>query len=97
MIKTVELIVQFEVEVNPKNIHLVKQLAACDVIDERPEDIEIGDEISVDYSLEGEFTDYAIMMAMLFNLGTKGQPKMTVVRDERTLKDETHKYPFTSF
>ena len=69
--------------VTPENINVVRKLASCDVIEEDPEDIEIGDSIGIDYSLEGEFTEYAIPLAMLFNSSLANKPILKVVRDER--------------
>jgi len=83
VIKTTEIVLTFDVMVTPENINVVRKLASCDVIEEDPEDIEIGDSIGIDYSLEGEFTEYAIPLAMLFNSSLANKPILKVVRDER--------------
>ena len=79
MVKTIELVLSFTVEVSPKNIHLVKQLAQCEAIDRDPDEIEVGEELDVDYVLEGEFSEWALPMVMLFN-SCEARPKIKITR-----------------
>ena len=80
MVKTNELTLSFQVEVTAQNKHLVKKLAESDVIPTNPEEIEEGDTIDIDYVLEGEFSEYALPMVLLFNSSLSRPPKLRVTR-----------------
>ena len=84
MIKTTELILNFVVIVTPNNLHLVKNLSHSTMIQELPDDIEIGDEIPIDFTLEGDFSDHALNMAMLFNSSLKTKPFIKIVREQKS-------------
>jgi hypothetical protein len=82
MVKTEEIVLCFEVEVKETNLNLIKKLASTDMIDENPDEIQIGDKIDIEYVLAGEFTEFAVPMAMLFNSGLSNTPTIKVVRNE---------------
>jgi len=83
MVQTVEMSLCFDVQVTPQNITLLKTLARSTAIEEDPDEIEVGDEISIDYVFEGEFSEYALSMAMLFNSSRINKPNLQIKRDLR--------------
>jgi len=88
MVKTTELVLTFTVIATNKNLNMLKQLAQSSMIEEEPDDIELGDEIPVEFTLEGEFTEYALNMAMLFNSSLQTKPYIRVVRGGKGDFDE---------
>ena len=82
MVQTKELVLSYTVEVNNYNLGLIQKLATTSMIDEEPDDIEIGDEVDIEFVLAGEFTEYALTMAMLFNTSLKSKPYIRIVRGD---------------
>jgi len=93
MVATKELVLTYTVLVTPKNLDLVKRLAKSTMIVEDEDEIEVGEEIDVDFELEGEFSDYALQMAMLFNTSLAKKPFIRIIRDSEVKTDEVFK-PF---
>jgi len=91
MVQTTELVLTFTVHATSQNINMLKQLAKSSMIEEDPDDIELGDEIPVEFTLEGEFTEYALNMAMLFNSSLKTKPFIRIVRGGKGDLDEVFK------
>lgn len=81
-IESKSIVLNFKVLVSESNINMLKRLSTkIDMFEVgEEEEFEVGEEIDINYHLEGELTDTAVSIAMLFNGSLSGKPHIRLER-----------------
>lgn len=82
-IKNRALEIGFDLLITYENIDLVKKVLKGGEFraqDEDLEEIEVGDEISMTYGIEADYSDNILFLTILFNSSLAGSPKMRLIR-----------------